>query len=53
MSLAVLDICHDTEESENSPDSPHLGEIKRMPKQCVPGVSLFFTRAGDEATNHP
>ena len=34
------------EESGNSPESPH----KRMRKQCVPGASLFFTRAGDEAT---
>ena len=41
---------HDTEESENSPESPHLGEIKRMRKQCVPGASPFFARAGDEAT---
>ena len=40
---------HDTEESENSPESPHLGEIKRMRKQCVPGASPFFARAGDEA----
>ena len=36
-------------ESENSPESPHLGEIKRMRKQCVPGASPFFARAGDEA----
>ena len=28
----------DTEESENSPECPHLGEIKRMCKQCVPGA---------------
>ena len=41
---------HDTEESKNSPESPHLGEIKRMRKQCVPGASPFFGRAGDEAT---
>ena len=41
---------HDTEESENSPESPHLGEIKRMHKQCVPGA---FARAGDEATLEP
>ena len=34
------------EESENSPESPHLGEIKRMRKQCIPA---FFARAGDEA----
>ena len=40
---------HNAEESENSPESPHLGEIKRMRKQCVPGASLFFVRAGDEA----
>ena len=40
---------HDTEESENSPESPHFGEIKRMRKQCVPGASPFFARAGDEA----
>ena len=40
---------HNTEESENSPDSPHLGEIKRTCKQCVPGAPPFFTRAGDEA----
>ena len=40
---------HDTEESKNSPESPHLGEIKRMRKQCVPGASPFFARAGDEA----
>ena len=44
---------HDTEESENSPESLHLGEIKRMRKQCVPGASLLFTRAGDEATTRP
>ena len=25
---------HNTEESENSPESPPLGEIKRMRKQC-------------------
>ena len=36
---------HDTEESENSPESPHLGEIKRMRKQCEPGASPFFLRA--------
>ena len=40
---------HDTEESENNPESPHLGEIKRMRKQCVPGVPPFFAHAGDEA----
>ena len=37
---------HNTEESENSPESPHLGEIKRMLKQCVPGALPFFARAG-------
>ena len=37
---------HDTEESENSPESPYLGEIKRMCKQCVPGTSPF-ARAGE------
>ena len=37
---------HDTEESENSPESPHLGEIKCMRKQCVPGASPFFAHAG-------
>ena len=37
------------EESENSPESPHLGEIKRMRKQCVPGAPPFFTRAVDQA----
>ena len=42
---------HNTEESENSPESPHLGEIKRMRKQCVPGASPFFARAGDKATS--
>ena len=36
---------HNTEESENSPESPHLGEIKHMCKQCVPGASPFFARA--------
>ena len=40
---------YDTEESENSPESPHLGEVKCMRKQCVPGASWFFARAGDEA----
>ena len=29
---------HDTNESENSPESPHL---ERMRKQCVPGTSRF------------
>ena len=28
--------------------SPHLGEIKRMHKQCVPGASPFFARAGGQ-----
>ena len=37
------------EESENSPEFPHLGEIKHMRKQCVPGVPPFFASAGDEA----
>ena len=40
---------NNAEESENSPESPHLGEIKRMRKQRVPGASSFFARAGDEA----
>ena len=33
---------HNTEESENSPDSPHLGEIKCMRKQCE--LRYFFSR---------
>ena len=37
------------EESENSPESPHLGEIECMRKQCVPGAPPFFARARDEA----
>jgi len=37
------------EESENSPESPHLGEIKRMRKQCVPGAPPFLPHAWDEA----
>ena len=37
---------HDTEQSENSPESPHLGEIKRMRKQCGPGTSPFFACTG-------
>ena len=41
---------HNTEESENSPDSPHLGEIERMHKQCVPGAPPFFVCGGDIAT---
>ena len=36
---------HDTEESENSPESPHLGEIKHTCKQYVPGASPWFLRA--------
>ena len=36
---------NDTKESENSLESPHLGEIKRMCKQCIPGAPLFFARA--------
>ena len=39
----------DTEKSENSLDSPHLGEIKRMRKQCVPGTPPFFACGRDEA----
>ena len=39
------DVTYNTEESENTPESPYLGEIKRMHKQCVPGVSPFFARA--------
>ena len=38
---------HDTEESENSLESPHLGEIKRVRKQCVPGAcadTIFTTQ---------
>ena len=41
---------HNTEESENSPDSPHLGEIERMHKQCVPGAPSFFVHSRDKAT---
>ena len=44
---------HDMRESENSPEFPHLGEIKRMRKQCIPGASPFFTCARDEATFDP
>ena len=44
---------HNTEESENSLESPHLGEIKRMHKQCVPGASPFFAHTGDEAKDEP
>ena len=40
---------HNTEKSENSPESPHLGEIKRMHKQCVPGTPPFFACGRDEA----
>ena len=36
---------------ENSLESPHFGEIKRMRKQCVPGAPPFFAHAGDEANN--
>ena len=42
-----------TEESENTPESPYLGEIKHMRKQCVPGISPFFSHTGDEATPTP
>ena len=42
---------HNAEESENNLESPHLGEIKRTCKQCVPGASLFFfAHTGDEAS---
>ena len=41
---------NNTEESENSLEAPHLGEIKRMRTQCEPGASPFFARAGDEAS---
>jgi len=34
--------------SENNPESPHPGEIKRMRKQCVPGA---LSRAGYEAND--
>ena len=44
---------HDTKESKNSPESPHLGEIKCMHKQCLPGASPLFARAGDEANLDP
>ena len=37
---------HDTEELENSPESPHLGEIKHMRKQCAPGAPTFFDCTG-------
>ena len=38
---------HNAEESENSPESPPLGEIKRMRKQFVPGgFSVFRARRG-------
>ena len=39
------------EESENSPDSPYLGEIKRMHRQCVAGAPPFFVHAGDKANS--
>ena len=42
---------HDTEESENSSESPHVGEIKRKRKHCVPGACPFFALARDEANN--
>ena len=35
-----------------TPESPHLREIKRMRKQCVPGTPPFFARAGDEAMHY-
>ena len=38
------------EESENTPESSHLGEIKHMRKQCVPGAPSFLACAGDKAT---
>ena len=41
------------EESENSPEIPHLREIKRMRKQCVPDAPPFFMCAGDEASTEP
>ena len=41
---------HNAEESEDSPKSPHLGEIKHMRKQCVPGAPPFLACARDEAT---
>ena len=44
---------HNVEESENSPESPHLGENKHMRKQCDPGASPFFTCTRDEARNNP
>ena len=39
----------DTEKSENSRESSHLGEIKHIHKHCVPGTPPFFLCAGDEA----
>ena len=42
---------HNMEESKNSTDSPHLGEIKRTRKQCVPGAPPFLAHTGDEANN--
>ena len=36
------DWCHTTRKYPNSPDSPHVGEIKCMCKQCAPGISPFF-----------
>ena len=38
---------HNAEESENSPESPHLG-IKRMRKQCVPGAPPFSHTLGQD-----
>ena len=35
-------------ETENSPESPQLGEIKCMRKQCVPGASPFFAKKKKE-----
>ena len=42
---------HETEESENCLESPHLGEIKCIHKQCVPGAPSFFVRARDYGEN--
>ena len=44
---------HNAEESENNPESPHLGEIKRMRKQCVPGASPFLRAPGTRLTIPP
>ena len=44
---------HDTEELEDSPEFPNVGEIKCMHKQCVPGAPTFFVLTRDEAsTDH-